>query len=345
MKARIFGAGSIGNHLSNALRKFDYEVEVIDIDKNALIRMRDEIYPSRYGEWDKNIKLREEPSKDFVDLEIIGTPPDTHAEILIKRIEMKKSRYWLVEKPFTFPNQIHIKELERKIKNQKDKIFIGYNHSVSPAFLELIKDLDSNKNPTKISCKWIEHWGGIFKAHPWLSGPNDSYLGFKNRGGGALMEHSHGLHLLMLLFQKYKLKIKNMNSSILMDKNCNYDKRTYISFQFEDSEIPAFYLTDVITNEVEKSIKIETQDEYYQIIFGSDNGTSDTYFRKNSSTETIKKFRKNRADDFINEIGILDKYLKNNFEENSVKNINCDIGLKVALVCANIFENNKIDIL
>ena len=47
MKARIFGAGSIGNHLSNALRRFDYEVEVIDIDKNALIRMRDEIYPSR----------------------------------------------------------------------------------------------------------------------------------------------------------------------------------------------------------------------------------------------------------------------------------------------------------
>ena len=45
-----------------------------------------------------------------------------------------------------------------------------------------------------------------------------------------------------------------------MDKNCNYDKRTYISFQFEDSEIPAFYLTDVVTNEVEKSINIETQD-------------------------------------------------------------------------------------
>ena len=35
MKARIFGAGSIGNHLSNALRNFNYKVEVIDIDKNA----------------------------------------------------------------------------------------------------------------------------------------------------------------------------------------------------------------------------------------------------------------------------------------------------------------------
>ena len=71
-----FPVASIGNHLSYALRKFDYEVEVIDIDKNALSRMRDDIYPSRYGKWDSNIKLFEEPSQDYVDLEIIGTPPD-----------------------------------------------------------------------------------------------------------------------------------------------------------------------------------------------------------------------------------------------------------------------------
>ena len=45
MKARIFGAGSIGNHLSNALRILKYEVEVIDIDKLALLRMKNEIYP------------------------------------------------------------------------------------------------------------------------------------------------------------------------------------------------------------------------------------------------------------------------------------------------------------
>ena len=136
-----------------------------------------------------------------------------------------------------------------------------------------------------------------------------------------------------------------MSSSILMDKNLNYDKRTYTSFQFEGSEIPAFYLTDVITNEVEKSIIIETQKETYQIIFGSENGTSDTYIKKNSSIETIKKYKKSRADDFIHEIGIIDKFLRNNFEESNIKNINSDLGLKVALVCANIFENNNINIL
>ena len=114
MKARIFGAGSIGNHLSYALRKFNYEIEVIDIDKSALIRMEKEIYPSRYGAWDEKIKLQETPSNTNVDLEIIGTPPDTHTELLVDRIEENKSRFWLVEKPFTIPSSNHISEVEKK---------------------------------------------------------------------------------------------------------------------------------------------------------------------------------------------------------------------------------------
>lgn len=340
MKARIFGAGSIGNHLSNALRNFDYEVEVIDIDKNALNRMRNEIYPSRYGCWDQSIKLLEEPSQDHVDLEVIGTPPDTHAEILTKRININKAKCWLVEKPFTIPSKEHIKELESSILKHKKNIFIGYNHSLSKAFLDLVKDLDFDEEPTKIACSWSEHWGGIFKAHPWLSGPDDSYLGFKNRGGGALMEHSHGLHLLMLLFEKYRLKIENINSSIIMDKNCNYDKKTYLSFKFKEADIPSFYVTDVITNEVNKSIEIENKNKSYKIIFGSENGTSDTYIKKNNFLEITKKYKKSRADDFIQEIKVIDNFLKNNTDNNEIKNINCDLGLKVAAVCANIFENN-----
>ena len=339
MKARIFGAGSIGNHLSNALRKLNYAVEVIDIDKNALIRMKEDIYPTRYGSWDENIELKQQPSENIVDLEIIGTPPDTHAEILIQRINQNKSRYWLVEKPFTTPSKKEISELENIIKAQKDNIFVGYNHSISPAFLELISDLESSEEPTKISCSWTEHWGGIFNAHPWLNGPNDSYLGFKNRGGGALMEHSHGLHLLILLFDIYKLEIKNINSTILMDKSLNYDKKTYLSFEFKESEIPSFYTTDVITNEVNKSLNIETKNEAYTVIFGSENGNYDTYIKKNNFIEITKKYKKNRADDFIQEMKLIDNFLKNDSNSDITKNISCELGLKVASVCANIFEN------
>ena len=69
MKALVFGAGAIGNHLSYSLRKQGYLVEVVDIDRLALQRMRESIYPARYGKWDDSINLVETPSDDFVDLE------------------------------------------------------------------------------------------------------------------------------------------------------------------------------------------------------------------------------------------------------------------------------------
>ena len=43
MKARIFGAGSIGNHLCHALRKNNYRVEVIDIVKGKTVFRGEEI--------------------------------------------------------------------------------------------------------------------------------------------------------------------------------------------------------------------------------------------------------------------------------------------------------------
>ena len=340
MKARIFGAGSIGNHLSNALRKLKYEVEVIDIDQLALLRMRNEIYPSRYGEWDHKIKLSDKPSEEFVDIEIIGTPPDTHANILLGRLKEKNSRFWLVEKPFTIPNKSHIKYLNDKLTNFKNNIFVGYNHSVSSSFEELIKDLNKCSSPKKISCSWEEHWGGIFKAHPWLDGPEDSYLGFKNRGGGALMEHSHGIHLLVILFEVFNLEITNINPLVLMDKENNYDQKTCLFFEFKNSNVHSFYSTDVISKNVNKSLIIETEEELFSIIFGSDDGNSDTYIKKTKLGEEVKKFKKTRADDFICEMKLIDKLIKNKSQDSLLENLSCENALKVANICANIFDNN-----
>ena len=59
------------------MKAINRQIKLIsEIDK-ALIRMEKEIYPSRYGVWDKNIKLLKQPTDDYVDIEIIGTPPDT----------------------------------------------------------------------------------------------------------------------------------------------------------------------------------------------------------------------------------------------------------------------------
>ena len=53
----IFGAGSIGNHLTHAALTKKWDVSVMDIDEKALNRMKDNVYPSRYGKWDEKIKL------------------------------------------------------------------------------------------------------------------------------------------------------------------------------------------------------------------------------------------------------------------------------------------------
>ena len=57
MKVKVLGAGSIGNHLSNAARRLGWSVDLVDPDPAALERTRSKIYPSRYGNWDEAIRL------------------------------------------------------------------------------------------------------------------------------------------------------------------------------------------------------------------------------------------------------------------------------------------------
>ena len=56
-KVKIFGAGSIGNHLAHASRCLNWDVDICDTDKEALDRTKYQIYPNRYGKWDKAIGL------------------------------------------------------------------------------------------------------------------------------------------------------------------------------------------------------------------------------------------------------------------------------------------------
>jgi 3-hydroxyacyl-CoA dehydrogenase len=56
-KVKVFGAGSIGNHLSNASRAMGWSVDMCDVDDAALARTKNDIYPGRYGKWDESIRL------------------------------------------------------------------------------------------------------------------------------------------------------------------------------------------------------------------------------------------------------------------------------------------------
>lgn len=341
MKARVFGAGSIGNHITYALKSINYDVEVVDVDDSALLRMKNQIYPSRYKKWDDSIDLLLEPSKNFVDLEVIGTPPDKHAEILLEGINRNRAKAWLVEKPFTFPDPKHVNDLKNNLKGFEDKVYVGYNHSVAPAFIDLLKELKNKKNIKKIYCNWLEHWGGIFNAHPWLSGPKDSYLGFSKRGGGSLMEHSHGLHMLLIVINHLNLKTNKTNFCISKDSSNSYDKYVNIVFELENGteNLIATYTTDVLTKDISKKIVVETEKEVFSVEFGASNGSFDIFQKKSEKQDSNKIYKKNRPDDFKYEVDLLDDILNGGSPEFK-ENLSCKWGLEVSKLCSQILTNN-----
>jgi predicted dehydrogenase len=105
-KVKIYGAGSIGNHLAHGCRSKEWDVLMCDINSEALKRTRHEIYPSRYGDWDPEIRLfslDELPNEDF-DLVIIGTPPDSHLNLAKEVLEETPPKVLLIEKPRRNPS-------------------------------------------------------------------------------------------------------------------------------------------------------------------------------------------------------------------------------------------------
>ena len=66
----------------------------------------------------------------------------------------------------------------------------------------------------------------------------------------------------------------------------------------------------------------------------------DTYIKKTRLGEEVKKFNKTRADDFICEMKLIDKLIKNASQDSLIENISCKNALKVSHICANIFDNN-----
>ena len=306
----IFGSGSIGNHLANACRKINLSVSVTDISNEALLRMKNKIYPSRYSKWDKEIKLINYSEifklKKKFHLIIIGTPPATHYDLLNKISNNLSFKKLMIEKPFaTFKTKFDEKKLQSI--SSKKKLFIGYNHSISDAFLHyqtLIKKI-KKKEILSIDVNWREGWRGILNAHFWNKDEFSSYLGNLTKGGGCIHEHSHGIHLIVCLSEilNFKLPKKIMKFKFFQKKNKKiyYDNYANINWRLKDFFIN--YVSDLISEPAKKSVCINTKGKKYELIFN--------YKKKydlikvtnlNSSSIKLKLFKKKRATDFVNEI-------------------------------------------
>jgi hypothetical protein len=341
-KILIFGAGSIGNHMTYACTKLGYKVFITDISSKALIRMQNFLYPIRYKKWNNKINIV--PYSDikkldfFFDLVVIGTPPNTHYKLFKFVSKYLKFKKILIEKPIANYLEDKIYNLSNYLNNYQ--IYCGYNHSVNPSLNYFLKQIEKNKkNINYISVNWKEGWNGILNAHPWLKNEFSSYLGNLKIGGGATQEHSHGIHALICILNRLKIKnfkIKDKNIYFKSKKNIKYDY--YSSFLSYIKGVFIKYETDLITSPAEKKIIIKSDKITFFWTCNYQKNT-DAVEIFNEKLKKKKLFKKTRSSEFENEIKHIMK-IKNKTSYNK-SDLNLANSLKVFNLIQSLLKKNE----
>ena len=331
---KVYGAGSIGNHLSHACRNKEWEVSVYDNDTDALRRMKNKIYPERYGKWDKKISLLEvNDISEYYDIVVIGTPPESHVPIALEELRSNNPpRLILIEKPLTTPDMTGCQELYELAIAKKVIVLCGYNHTLTQHTQKVNKiiELENISKCKSIHVQWLEHWGGIFKAHPWLAGPSDSYLGFNERGGGATYEHSHGINIWQHFANTLGMgRISCVTSMMKVnsENGVNYDEITQLIVTSEKG-LHGTIIQDVITKPTVKKVNIQCEND--SIVWEANKQSNVDSLIYNQEEYS---FVKSRPDDFVGEINHISDILEGNITQQESP-ISLEKGLTTMLVAA-----------
>ncbi len=307
MRVKIYGAGSIGNHLANAARTLGWSVDVVDPDPKALARMRESIYPSRYGKWDEEIRQfanANEPKGGY-DLICIGTPPDVHVA-LARAAVAEKPKAVLVEKPLCGPDLAGAQELADEARRAGVACFVGYDHAVGRA-ARLAGDILAQRaigDIVTVDVEFREFWGGIFAAHPWLSGPSESYLGYWARGGGASGEHSHAANLWQHFAHAIgagRVVSVQATLDLVDDGTVSYDRLCLMTLGTQ-SGLVGRCVQDVVTQPPRKWARIQGAEGFVEWTCAHAPGVDQVEAALPGRVSSIQRVSKTRPDDFIEEL-------------------------------------------
>lgn len=342
-KVKVYGAGSIGNHLTYACRSKGWDVTICDIDIEALRRTKEEIYPARYGKWDESIKLIDANEKDKIsyDLVIIGTPPSSHIQIALNVLRKNPPKVIMIEKPMLTPDLKGAQELFDLAQEKGTIVTVGYNHTLTKNTQELEKLLIDGVIGKALTITSVtrEYWGGIFAAHPWLNGPSDTYLGYWKQGGGACGEHSHAINIWqhfahVLGFGRVVKVSAKMN--IVKHGSAEYDDMCFINVETEKGFIGNI-IQDVVTAPTQKNLRIQGDKGFAEWHVGYKDGNDAVIYgdAKNRNEILIPKIR---PDDFKGEIDHIEKILEGSFSR--ISPVSIERGLETMMVIAASFKSH-----
>lgn len=335
-RVKVIGAGSIGNHLSNAARQLGYSVDLCDLDPAAMTRAKEMIYPERYGQWDEEIGMfsMEDAPVGGYDLICVGTPPDSHLAIAMNALAENPTAL-LIEKPLCSPELKGMQELRDRAADGDTMVFIGYDHVVGNATTKARELAESGVigSIETIDVEFREHWGGIFAAHSWLDGPADSYLGFSSRGGGAMGEHSHAInlwqHFAHVVGAGRVLEV-SAAADYVRDGTVDYDKICALNLTTETG-LFGRVVQDVVTSPPQKWGRIQGRDGYLDWQFGFEPGCDKVGWSGKEAAHQEFVAQKTRPDDFIAELQHIRDVVEGKIDESP---ISLERGMETMLVIA-----------
>ncbi|MGB9499228.1 MAG: Gfo/Idh/MocA family protein [Dissulfuribacterales bacterium] len=346
-KVVIYGAGSIGNHLAHACRTKGWDVVMCDVDPEALKRTKEDIYPSRYGRWDQEIRLSSPDmvSGESFDVAVIGVPPDMHVRLATEVLEKNPPEVLLIEKPLCTPSLDGVQKLVELQKATGCFVAVGYNHCLTENSKHAARLLAENKigKAITISARFREHWGGIFNAHPWLSGPVDSYLGFSDRGGGASGEHSHAIniwqHFARLAGGGRIVKV-SATMDMIADGIVKYDRICLINVRTENGLVGDI-VQDVVTEPPQKNVRIQGEIGFLEWIVNADDKHDAVRYKDGLNDVRDKIIPKTRPDDFKGEIDHIEAILNGGDRPGSSISLARGLDTMMVIAAAHISFRHK----
>ncbi|MBI2627896.1 MAG: Gfo/Idh/MocA family oxidoreductase [Candidatus Niyogibacteria bacterium] len=316
IRVKIYGAGSIGNHLAYACRQKNWDVSVVDRDTQALKRMKEEIYSSRYGAWDSEIKLftlQDQPRRKF-DAIFIGTPPDTHLAIAIDVLKQEAPRVLQIEKPLCSPTLEGLAEFMRETRHHSDTaIIVGFNHLLAEntELLNLFIHKRNLGSLVSIDAEIRSSWKNIFLAHPWLAGPEDTYLGYWKRGGGAGGEHCHALNLWQYFaHQCGRGKVTEVSGTFeyIHNEKIYYDRLCFLTLK-TDSGMVGRVAQDVVAQQKSKVARLWFERGIAEWHNDATKTTDQIIFQAYGKGREEIVIKKKRIDEFFREVVHINRLL------------------------------------
>ena len=187
----VVGTGSVGKRHARNLASLGCRVSCVDPRQDRLDEIDEKLGP--VGSF-LSIEEALENGEDY-DGVAITSPPSVH--IAQSTLALEQGIPVLLEKPVS-PDLESALKLEAVVKKAQVPLLLGYTYRWWPPLIEVKKRLESNVVGTLRHVKFVMS-AHLADWHPWER-YQDFFMASKELGGGALLDESHWIDLMLWFF-------------------------------------------------------------------------------------------------------------------------------------------------